>query len=233
MKPVIGIIAKSHTTYTDRTCMCALDGYRRAVSNCGGIPILIMPTQDICFEETRPREARKLTEEEKQDLIQQIKLCDGIILPGGNRIYDYDIFCAKYVLENNIPVLGTCMGMQLLASIDCGEERGNILQFIEKEINHNRIPAKYVHKVKIEKDSKLYEIIGKEEIDVNSRHKYAVTKVNNAKINAISEDGLIEGLEFKDKKFAIGVQWHPEDMSLYDENMKKLILNFIENCKKD
>ena len=66
MKPVIGIIAKSHTTYTDRTCMCALDGYRRAVSNCGGVPILIMPTQDICFEETRPREARKLTEEEQQ-----------------------------------------------------------------------------------------------------------------------------------------------------------------------
>ena len=108
MKPVIGIIAKSHTTYTDRTCMCALDGYRRAVSNCGGVPILIMPTQDICFEETRPREARKLTEEEKQDLIQQIKLCDGIILQGGTTNEVFEFFIAKYCYDNDIPCLGIC-----------------------------------------------------------------------------------------------------------------------------
>ena len=89
-----------------------------------------------------------------------------------------------------------------------------------------------MHKVKIEKNSRLFNIIGEEIIDVNSRHKYAITKVNNAKINAISEDGIIEGIEFENKKFAIGVQWHPEDMSLYDKNMEKLIKAFIESTKK-
>lgn len=232
MKPIIGIVGKPHTTYTDRYCICALDGYRRAISNSGGLPILIMPTQDICYEETRPRDTKALTEQEKEDLISQINLCDGIILPGGNRIYSYDIFIAEYVLKNNIPVLGTCMGMQLMASIDCNENREKVLEFIEKKINHNQIPEKYVHKVKIDKDSRLFKIIGEEEIRVNSRHKYAVTKVNKAKINSISEDGIIEGIEFEDKKFAIGLQWHPEDMSLYDDNMKKLMKAFVEATKK-
>lgn len=232
MKPIIGIVGKPHTTYTDRYCICALDGYRRAISNNGGIPILIMPTQNVCYEETRPRFAKKLTKEEEQDLVTQINLCDGIILPGGNRIYNYDTFVADYVLKNDIPVLGTCMGMQLMASIDCNEDREKVLEFIENKINHNQIPEKYVHKVKIEKDTKLFNIIGEEIILVNSRHKYAITKVNTAKVNAVSEDGILEGIEFENKKFAIGVQWHPEDMSLYDKNMEKLIKAFIQATKK-
>ena len=83
-----------------------------------------------------------------------------------------------------------------------------------------------------QEETRKEKLIGEEIIDVNSRHKYAITKVNNAKINAISEDGIIEGIEFENKKFAIGVQWHPEDMSLYDKNMEKLIKAFIESTKK-
>ena len=48
----------------------------------------------------------------------------------------------------------------------------------------------------------------------------------------MSEDGFPEAMEVKSKRFFIGVQWHPENMTEYDINMKKLFENFIEEAKK-
>lgn len=47
-----------------------------------------------------------------------------------------------------------------------------------------------------------------------------------------SEDGIIEAIELKKNKFAIGVQWHPE--MILDESIeaKKLFNRFIDVCKK-
>ena len=47
---------------------------------------------------------------------------------------------------------------------------------------------------------------------------------------ALSDDNLVEAIEFKDKKFAIGVQWHPEDLD--DEQTNKLFDEFIKKCKE-
>lgn len=232
MKPIIGIVGRPHTTYTGREVICALDDYRRAVSNTGGIPIVILPTQDLSYEQTRPAEALNLTENEKEDLIQQIKLCDGLIFPGGNRIYDYDYFVCKYAMENSMNILGICMGMQLLACTDCMEDRHKVIDKISSKINHNNLESKYVHKINIEKNSKLYEIIGNEEIEVNSRHRFCVNRVKTFNIIAKSEDGYIEGIEKMDKSFIMGLQWHPESMEGYDESMKKLFETFIKVCKK-
>lgn len=233
MKPIIGIVGRPHTTYTQREAICTLDEYRRAISNSGGIPIIILPTQDISYEKTRPKDAAKLTEEEKQDCIRQIELCDGLIFPGGNRIYDYDYFISEYALKNSINILGICMGVQLLASTSCKEDRANIIKQVESKINHNQLDAKYVHNVTIEKNSELYNILEKEEIRVNSRHKYCVEKVSeDFKIVAKSEDGFIEGIEKMSNGFVLGLQWHPESMESYDINMKKIFNVFIQKCKE-
>jgi putative glutamine amidotransferase len=232
-KPIIGIIGRPNTTLRfEYACMSVLSGYRRAVIKSKGIPIGILPTQNICYEEVSVKDAPALTEAEKDDIIAQINLCDGLIFPGGNRIYDYDLFIAEYALEHDIPVLGTCMGMQILARVEfTKDEQNDVLKLIETGIEHRQSDKKYVHYVDIEKDSKLYSIIGEEKIKVNSRHKYCVNKLKTAKVSAISEDGIIEGIEFPNKKFAIGVQWHPEDMVLYDEPMEKLMTAFINACK--
>ena len=97
--------------------------------------------------------------------------------------------------------------------------------------DHSQIGKKYVHKVKILKDSLLYKIIGKEEIKVNSRHNYHVPEKLDYLKSAYATDGIIEAVESKDNKFTLGVQWHPETMISYDEDAKKIIQAFIDKCK--
>ena len=144
------------------------------------------------------------------------------------KIYCYDKFIAKYAIDNDIPVLGICLGMQTLAAIDCKEK---VVERIDKEDNGgHKKQDKFVHNVKISKDSFLYEIVGKEEFLVNSRHRCNVLKTNKFDIIGYSEDGIIEAIERKDRKFAIGVQWHPE--MIYNDSIesRKLFDKFIKSC---
>jgi putative glutamine amidotransferase len=93
--------------------------------------------------------------------------------------------------------------------------------------NNTHISNKnYVHNINIMKNSKLGSIINKENILVNSRHKEYITKTD-LNIVAYSSDGLIEAIEDTDKKFFIGVQWHPE--SLKNDLYSKLLFDAFIN----
>lgn len=231
MKPIIGIIGRPHKTNTDKNIICTFEEYRNAVCKFGGIPISILPTQILDYNDVRPSQMPKLTESEIEDLKRQIDLCDGIIFPGGGRIYEYAYEIFDYVYEKNIPCLGTCLGMQTIACAMNQRNSAEILTKVETDIEHKQMEAELVHFVNIDKNSKLYKIIGKEKIQVNSKHSYCINRVNNMKISAYSEDGIIEAIEAENKKFTLGVQWHPEE--LLDENMEKIIKAFIENSNKN
>lgn len=144
------------------------------------------------------------------------KLCDGFILQGGSDYSDIEIEMVKYLYDNDIPTLGICLGMQMM-----GVMNGN-LNLIGNS-NHQK-ENDYVHEITIDKNSKLYSILNKEKILVNSRHNECI---NNTSLDivAYSKDGVIEAIEDKNKKFFIGVQWHPE--SIIDENSKKLFDYFF------
>lgn len=149
-----------------------------------------------------------------------IDLCDGFILQGGDNYYDIDILITKYLYKNNIPTLGICLGMQTMAvAFD-----GNM-----NKINNHNSKNKYVHQITINENSKLYGIIKKNKIYVNSRHNSCVLNTN---LNISTSDEIIEAVEDKNKNFFIGVQWHPE--SLMDENSILLFNNFFYslNIKK-
>lgn len=193
----------------------------------GGIPLTILPTQNLEYLHYGLTEDRELTDEEKDDLVEILKMCDGFILPGGCKIFHYDKFIANYALENNIPVLGICLGMQTLAAIDCESEK--VIDLIENGVNH-KIIDRYAHKVKISKDSFLYNIVGSEEFMVNSKHKCHVLKTNQFDVVGYSEDGIIEAIECKDKSFAIGVQWHPEIIIEDSKEALKIFQEFIRSC---
>lgn len=146
-----------------------------------------------------------------------IDICNGFILQGGSDYYDIDLLITKYLHKKNIPTLGICLGMQTMAMTFNG--------IMNDIINHKSL-NKYVHEINILPDSKLYNIIKKNKILVNSRHKSYVV---NTDLSISSTNNIIESIEDKNKDFFIGVQWHPE--SLMDENSILLFNSFFLSLK--
>lgn len=151
--------------------------------------------------------------------ISLLKLCDGFILPGG----DYetiDFLIIKYAYEFDLSLLGICMGMQSLGKYF----NGNL------ELVDNHYSKSDYHFVNIDSSSKIFKILNRSKIKVNSRHKYKLSNTD-LKIFAYSQDNVIEAIEVPNKKYIIGVQWHPESMISYDIVSKQLLDSFIESCK--
>ena len=185
-----------------------------------------------------------------------IKYIDGIIFSGGvdpNPIFFdieprycnditpkrdiFEISLCKKAFKMGIPILGICRGIQIIA-LTFG---GNIYQDIHKE-NSNKskhyqnFSGKYpFHSINIRKKSKLYNIIKSEKLYVNSFHHQAIKEVpKKFEISAISDDLIIEAIEYKGNKFIIGVQWHPEQMtkSNYNESIFKKFIYEANEYKR-
>lgn len=222
MKPIIGIIGRNDLSYLNKTTICVFENYRKAVINFGGNPILILPTQQINYYEENPKNVNRLTNEEKQMIINQLKLCNGIIMPGGIKRFEYDEFICDYCNKNNIPLLGICMGMQTMCNYN--NDNTNI------KIENHYSEEDYKHLVKINKNSKLYSILKKDEILVNSFHNYKVPNAGSYETVGFSDD-IIEAVENKENLFNIGLQWHPEKNYDKDINTKKILEAFIKASK--
>ena len=167
-KPIIGVVGRKIDNYFKIN-----ESVKNAIEKCGGIPFLILPNENID---------------------EVLELCDGIIMPGGTDIYDYDKYICEYCIKN--------------------------------EFNHQGT----YHKINTKKGSIINKVIG--DTIVNSRHNEHVTNVDEYIVTATSEDGYIEAIEYPNKRFNIGVQWHPEDM-LDDIKEYNLIKMFIDSCKLD
>lgn len=231
-KPIIGIVGRSDTSSEDYNIICCFESVRKSIIKHGGIPILILPNQDLEYETSRPKEIDRLTLYEKEDLKKIIDLCDGIVMPGAYKLFEYDRFIYEYALSKDIPILGLCAGMQLMGLVDNeGLESKDILVKNNTNLKHFQKGIKYVHKLNIVDNTLLNKILNKKELEINSRHNLHLNKINKLKVSAYSEDGFIEAIELPNKKFVLGVQWHPESMLEYDEDSNKIFKCFIDNCK--
>ncbi len=220
-KAVIGILATSNYMVTDDTFKDTYrygNNYIKKVYENGAIPLLI-PFYD------------------EKIIIESLEMCDGLILPGGERVRPVNFEVIDYFVKNKKPILGICLGMQTLAmySVNLDKEK-RIIKKIDSKVNHWPIELlrnnndSLAHKVIVDKNSKLYEIFKKEKMNVNSVHRNTVTEVGSMFIVSIkAEDNLIEGIEYvKDDNFIVGVQFHPEILPQFNNLFKE----FIKNCQK-
>ncbi len=227
MVPVIGITA---TLKQDVDCVAErplgrfvradLD-YVEGVAEAGGVPVVLPPVVGV-------RGAEALLDG-----------MDGLLLSGGSdldpgyygerpvpelgiTIPERDAFemaLLEHALRQKIPILGICRGMQVL-NVALG---GTLYQDLPSQMDHmvllghRQETPKWqpTHEVEVDGGSKVAEILGTDELKVNSYHHQAIKELASGLIAvAHAPDGVIEAVESGDlsKRWAIGVQWHAEAM---------------------
>ena len=226
MKPIIGIVSRPSKIFNTIDSQVVEETNRNMILKFGGIPIMIMPPQVLSYDSTAPKDTPSLTTFEEEILVDELKLCDGILMPGGLKSYSYDYFIDDYAKENNIPILGECLGMQIMARNHGG---ARVIKN-ETDIKHYNKDTMQAHKVFFVDDSKLSKMVNKKCETVNSFHNYHVCDVKNMKISAYASDGIIEAVEDPTKLFRLGVQWHPEK-DLDNESNQAICEGFIEAAK--
>ena len=209
--------------------------YVDAVIRAGGVPLIIPFSTD------------------KEVIISQAQLIDGLILSGGHDIspYNYgqepsqkigetfperdtyEIILLEESKKRNIPILGICRGFQLI-NVAAGGTLYQDLSLIPGNIlKHNQVsnPTLKTHKVEIKENSFISSIFGKETM-VNSFHHQALDKVaDEFRVVARASDGVVEAIEHKTYKFLVAVQWHPEMLAVECEKARELFVRFIEEAK--
>jgi putative glutamine amidotransferase len=187
--------------------------YIYAVRESGGVPVILPTVTD-------------------DNLIgRYLHMLDGLVLIGGLDIppkaygeephktveampperFNFESRLIRQWYDSGKPMLGVCLGMQFTNVMRGGTLIQDIPSQVGETVTHRGDQAH--HKVIIEKDSRLYRILGTTEAVVYSSHHQAVKEVGEGlKISARSIDGVVEALERPDGRFGLFVQWHPEAM---------------------
>ena len=229
-KPIIGIIGKVQPQYGEDIWhrIDEVDELRYMIVKNGGTAIMLLPTEEtLKFNDNDIKDNTILNDEQINELYRQIDLCDGFILQGGLYSSNYEIEIAKRVIKLDKPLIGICAGFN------------NILRALGSDViedktkKHDIYNKDYRHKISVIEGTMLYNLINKKEYYVNSIHSMIALKEDvesYAEISSISYDGFVESFELKNKKFVIGIKWHPELM-LDDDFTNKLFKEFIEKSK--
>src|SRR5437867_2895586 len=134
-------------------------------------------------------------------------------------------------LDRDLPVLAICRGHQLFNVYHGGTLIQHLAGDPHRSVKPPADPSKPVHEVAVAAGTKLAEVLGEGRHAVNSRHHQAIDKIGSHLVVSAKSvaDGLIEGIERSEKRFAIAVQWHPEDQVRNNETQKKLFRAFVES----
>lgn len=226
-RPVIGIAgyreqARWNIWDTDATVI--QQSFVRGVTEAGGRPVVLPP------------------DDRDADVLDRL---NGLLLPGGADIDparfgqdrhpatdrarpDRDageLLLLRAALDRDLPVLGVCRGLQLLALL----YGGTLHQHLPDVLGHSgHLPREGVlgeHEVTFTAGSRAAAVYGRS-ARVNSHHHQGVADPGRLRVTARSDDGLPEAVEDPDKRFVLGVQWHPE-ISGDDA----LFAAFVDSCR--
>ncbi|HXF60399.1 MAG TPA: gamma-glutamyl-gamma-aminobutyrate hydrolase family protein [Caldilineaceae bacterium] len=214
--------------------------YVRTLENLGALPVLI-PLQ--------------MSEATLRGIFARL---DGLLLPGGEDLDPSwyhepphaqlggtdkerdrtELLLTGWALEHGMPLLGVCRGIQVM-NVVCG---GTLYQDLSSQRpdlkKHDYLPPSFerfriVHRIDIEPDSRLARALGTVH-EVNSMHHQGIAELGQGlRVVARAEDGLIEAVEMPPLPFAVGVQWHPEELAKTDLHSSSLFYEFVRAAASD
>jgi len=203
--------------------------YVQAVVRAGGLPLLIPHLEDRALLRT------------------VYERLDGLLLPGGEDIHPghfreaihdrcrsisperdaTELPLARWAMEEGKPVLGICRGVQVM-NVALG---GSLYQDIGAQCpgagRHDWYPGfprnLLAHGITLVDGTNLARMLDGSALEVNSLHHQSVKDLAPAmELAAVALDGIVEAVEVRDHPFAIGVQWHPEELAPSDARHQRL-----------
>jgi putative glutamine amidotransferase len=235
--PLIGV-STSITVGTSPERAYVNSTYLNAIQQAGGVPLPLPP---------------QLSSRSWKRLAAGL---DGLLLTGGGDIdpalfgeapqptlYDvapirdtFEANAARWAVEHRLPLLCICRGVQVLnvalgGSLyqDVGTDPGTTLPHSQKEPRDQP-----THKVRIAPGSRLAEVVGADEVEVNSMHHQALKSLGRGLAAvAWAPDQLVEGVEMPEQPgFVLGVQWHPEELIGHSEAARRLFAALVTHARR-
>jgi len=174
---------------------------------------------------------------------------DGLCLSGGGdiesaRYGETDVACAdvdtdrdaleievaRSAIERDLPVLGICRGFQILNVV----RDGSLVQDVPGHRPEEREGLVEHRDVTVRAGSRLARAMGGAPITVNSRHHQAVTAqtLGRGLIATVVVDDLVEAFELADRRWVVGVQWHPERTSEVSPEARQIFDAFVQEAAR-
>ena len=242
---ISGSTEKKGAEFSDTSLSLSLN-YPNAIRAAGGLPSVLpcIPEPDIVAE--------------------SVRRCEGVLLTGGDDVQPslyarnlssdlqktvhaaaperdlLELMLIDEVFRQRKPLLAICRGHQILNVALGGTLIVDIPSEVPGAMNHSRMDLKnkVVHDAELKPDSKLAEITGKARLGVNSTHHQAVGKIAKPlRANAVSMDGIIEGMEFAPGAHSMlpwlmSVQFHPERLFPQHAEHLDIFKSFVQACRR-
>lgn len=217
-RPVIGVTSyvepASWSSWRDVPAALVPHAYVRQIAGAGGLALVVPPLPDDA------------TEEDAREVLSRL---DGLIIAGGVDVqstrYGRDahplaqpprpdrdaseILLAKVTAEEDVPLLGVCRGMQVMAVAAGGTLDQHLPDLLGDTTHAPGVGMYGTHLVTPAAGTMVAGILG-QEVTVATYHHQGIAEAPGYVSSAWAEDGVLEAIEDPDATFRIGVQWHPE-----------------------
>ena len=200
-RPVIGLCAgieRARWTHWDEEAALVPRSYVLHVQRAGGLAVLLPP--------------------DRGDPDDALDLLDGLLLCGGADVGEaperdaFELALAARAMERDIPFLGVCRGMQVMNVARGGTLIPHLPDALGHEDHREALGAFGDHDVRVRHDSLARRVVGEPLHPTKSHHHQGVDELGEGfEVTAwATVDDLPEAIEDPTRRFALGVQWHPE-----------------------